>query len=190
MRNLPVVENGGSKDDLFSRLLKDRIIILSDEVDDQQSELIMSQLLYLDAEDHDKDITMYINSPGGSVTSGLMIYDTMQLIKSDVSTVCIGHAASMGAFILAGGTKGKRRITQNAEVMIHQPSGGSRGQETEMRINYEHIQRTRNTLEKMLAEFSGQPINIIHADCERDYWMTAEEAVEYGLVDEIIIKEN
>lgn len=185
IRNIPVVDDNNSRSDLFSRLLKDRIILLTGEVNDEMADLVVAQLLYLDAED-EKDITLYINSPGGSVTQGLAIYDTMKLLKSDISTVCIGMAASMGSFLLAGGTKGKRKITQNAEVMIHQPSGGSQGQQSDIEIQAEHIKRTRTRLENLYSQFTGKPASEINLDCNRDNYMTAEEAKAYGLVDEII----
>ena len=172
--------------DIYSRLLKDRIIFLGEEVNDVSANLIVAQLLFLEAEDPSKDIQLYINSPGGSVTAGMAIYDTMQYIKCDVSTVCIGMAASMGAFLLAGGAKGKRFALPNAEVMIHQPSGGARGQETEIRIVAEQILKTRERLNQILAENTGKPLDVIAADTERDNYMTALEAKEYGLIDEIV----
>jgi len=175
--------------DIYSRLLKDRIIFLSGEVDDYTASLVVAQMLFLEAEDPKKDIHLYINSPGGSVTAGMAIYDTMQFIKCDVSTICLGMAASMGAFLLAGGTKGKRMILPNAEVMIHQPSGGARGQETEIRIAAENILRTRKKLNEILAANTGKPVEVIEADTERDNYMTAEQALEYGLVD-VIVKER
>ncbi len=176
--------------DIFSRLLKERIIILSDEVNYVTASLITAQLLFLEAEDPDKDIQFYINSPGGSVSDGLMIYDTMQHIKPDVQTICMGMAASMGAFLLTAGAKGKRFVLPNAEVMIHQPSGGAQGQTTDIQIAAQHIQRTKNRLNKIMAEKTGQPLEKIVLDMERDNWMTAEEAVEYGLVDQIMEKRN
>ena len=174
--------------DIYSRLLKDRIIFLGEEVNDVSAGLIVSQLLFLEAEDPGKDIQLYINSPGGSVTAGMAIYDTMQYIKCDVSTICLGMAASMGAFLLAGGAKGKRFMLPNAEYMIHQPMGGTGGgtQQTDMAIAAEHLLKTRNTLEKILAENSGQPIEKVHADAERDNWMSAQETLEYGFIDEIM----
>ncbi len=175
--------------DIYSRLLKDRIIFLGDEVNDTTASLVVAQLLFLEAEDPKKDIHLYINSPGGSVTAGMAIYDTMQFIKCDVSTICIGMAASMGAFLLAGGAKGKRMILPNSEVMIHQPSGGARGQETEIRIAAENILRTRKKLNEILAANTGKPVEVIAADTERDNYMTAEQALEYGLVD-VIVKER
>ena len=175
--------------DIYSRLLKDRIIFLGDEVNDTTASLVVAQLLFLEAEDPKKDIHLYINSPGGSVTAGMAIYDTMQFIKCDVSTICIGMAASMGAFLLAGGAKGKRMILPNSEVMIHQPLGGARGQATEIRIAAENILRTRKKLNEILAANTGKPVEVIEADTERDNYMTAEQALEYGLVD-VIVKER
>ncbi len=172
--------------DIYSRLLKDRIIFLGEEVNDTTASLVVAQLLFLEAEDPKKDINLYINSPGGSVTAGMAIYDTMKFIKCDVSTICLGMAASMGAFLLAGGTKGKRMILPNAEVMIHQPSGGARGQATEIQIVAENILKTKKKLNQILAENTGRPIEEIERDTERDNYMTAEEAVAYGLVDTII----
>ncbi len=174
--------------DIYSRLLKDRIIFLSEEVNDVTASLIVAQLLFLDADEPGKDINFYINSPGGSVSAGLAIYDTMQHVKSDVSTICVGLAASMGAFLLAGGKKGKRFALPNAEVMIHQPSGGARGQVTDIQIQAEHIIKIKHKLNKMLSENTGQSIDVIARDVERDYYMTAQEAKEYGLVDEVIIR--
>ena len=176
--------------DIYSRLLKDRIIFLGEEVNDVTASLVVAQLLFLAAEDPDKDINLYINSPGGSVTAGMAIYDTMQYIKPDVSTICIGMAASMGAFLLAGGAKGKRYAMPNAEIMIHQPSGGAKGQETEIRIVAEQILKTRERLNQILAENTGKPLDIIAADTERDNYMPAEEAKEYGLVDHVITKRS
>ena len=172
--------------DIYSRLLKDRIIFLGEEVNDVSANLIVAQLLFLEAEDPEKDIHLYINSPGGSVTAGMAIYDTMQYIKCDVETICMGMAASMGAFLLAGGTKGKRLALPNAEIMIHQPSGGAQGQATEIQIAAEHILRTRQNLNKILSENTGQPLDVIRIDTERDNFMTAEEAKAYGLIDEVI----
>jgi len=172
--------------DIYSRLLKDRIIFLSGEVNDVVANLVVAQMLFLEADDPDKDISLYINSPGGSVTAGLAIYDTMQYIKCDVSTICVGMAASMGAFLLAAGAKGKRRTLPNAEIMIHQPSGGARGQATDIQIQADRIQATKNTLNRILAERTGQPVEKVRQDTERDNFMTAEQALEYGLVDEII----
>lgn len=174
--------------DIYSRLLKDRIIFLDGEVNDASASVIVAQLLFLEAEDPGKDINLYINSPGGSVTAGMAIYDTMQYIKCDVSTICIGMAASMGAFLLAGGAKGKRMILPNAEVMIHQPSGGAKGQASDIKIVAENILRTRDKLNKILAENTGKPLEVIEVDTERDNYMTAEEAVAYGLVDQVIEK--
>ena len=174
--------------DIYSRLLNDRIIMLSEEVNDTTASLIVAQLLYLEAQDPDKDIQFYINSPGGSVSSGLAIYDTMQYIKADVSTICIGMAASMGAFLLSAGTKGKRIALPNAEIMIHQPSGGSQGQDSDIKIQAEHILRTRDKLNRILAENTGKPIEQIERDTERDNFMSAEEAVAYGLIDKVIYK--
>lgn len=172
--------------DIYSRLLKDRIIFLGEEVNDASASIVVAQLLFLEAEDPEKDIHLYINSPGGSVTAGMAIYDTMQYIKCDVETICIGMAASMGAFLLAGGTKGKRLALPNAEIMIHQPSGGARGQATEIQIAAEHILKTRQKLNQILAENTGQPFDVIARDTERDNFMSANEAKEYGLVDEVI----
>ena len=176
--------------DIYSRLLKERIVLLCDEVNDVTASLVVAQLLFLDSEDPTKDIQLYINSPGGSVTAGLAIYDTMQLVRADVSTICMGMAASMGAFLLAGGAKGKRYVLPNAEVMIHQPSGGSQGQATDMKIQAEHILATKERLNRILAENTGKPIEVIEKDTDRDNWLTAEEAVAYGLVDEIITKKK
>lgn len=172
--------------DIYSRLLKERIIFLGEEVTDVSASLIVSQLLFLEAEDPGKDISLYINSPGGSVTAGMAIYDTMQFIKSDVSTICMGMAASMGAFLLAGGAKGKRFALPNAEVMIHQPSGGARGQATDIKIVADNILRTKKKLNDILAQNTGKPVEVIEIDTERDNYMTAEEAKEYGLIDSII----
>lgn len=172
--------------DIYSRLLKDRIIFLGEEVNDVTASLIVAQLLFLEAEDPNKDISLYINSPGGSVTAGMAIYDTMNYIKCDVSTICLGMAASMGAFLLSGGTKGKRYALPNAEVMIHQPSGGARGQATEIQIVAENILRTKKKLNEILAANTGQPYDVIVRDTERDNYMTAEQAKEYGLIDCVI----
>ncbi len=172
--------------DIYSRLLKDRIIMLSGEVNSVTASLVVAQLLFLESEDPDKDISLYINSPGGEVSSGLMIYDTMQYIKSDVQTICMGMAASMGSVILAAGTKGKRKALPNSEVMIHQPSGGSQGQASDISIAAEHIIQIRKRLNHILSERTGQPIEIIERDTERDRWMNAEEALKYGIVDEIM----
>ena len=174
--------------DIYSRLLKDRIIFLGEEVNDVTASLVVAQLLFLAAEDPDKDINLYINSPGGSVTAGMAIYDTMQYIKPDVSTICIGMAASMGAFLLAGGAKGKRYALPNAEVMIHQPSGGARGQATDIRIHAENILRTKAKLNQILAENTGKPVEEVERDTERDNFMSAEEAKAYGLIDAVITK--
>ena len=174
--------------DIYSRLLKDRIIFLGEEVNETSASIIVAQLLFLEAEDPDKDIHLYINSPGGSVTAGLGIYDTMQYIKCDVSTICCGMAASMGAFLLAGGAKGKRFALPNAEIMIHQPSGGSQGQATEIEIAAKHILKTKEKLNRMLSENTGKPYETIAADTERDNWMSAEEACAYGLIDSVIAK--
>ena len=171
--------------DIFSRLLKDRIIFLGGEVTDEEANLIVAQMLFLEAEDPDKDISLYINSPGGSVTAGMAIYDTMQHIKCDVSTICIGMAASMGAFLLAAGAKGKRRALPNAEIMIHQPSGGVRGQTTDIKIQAERMIAIKTQLNKILAERTGQPIERVEIDIERDNFMTAEQAQKYGLIDQI-----
>ena len=172
--------------DIYSRLLKDRIIFLGEEVNDVSANLIVAQLLFLEAEDPGKDIQLYINSPGGSVSAGWAIYDTMQYIKCDVSTICIGMAASMGAFLLAGGTKGKRIALPNAQIMIHQPSGGARGQATEIKIVAEEILKTKKKLNEYLAANTGQPVEVIERDTERDNYMTAEEAKAYGLIDMVI----
>ena len=174
--------------DIYSRLLNDRIVFLSEEVNDVTASLIVAQFLYLESEDPDKDIQFYINSPGGSVTSGLAIYDTMQYIKPDVSTICVGMAASMGAFLLSSGAKGKRIALPNAEIMIHQPSGGSQGQATDIQIQAEHILKIKDKLNAILAENTGKDIAVIAADTERDHFMSAEEAKEYGLIDRIIYK--
>lgn len=176
--------------DIYSRLLQDRIIFLSNEVNDDIASLIVSQLLFLESQDPGKDISLYINSPGGSVSAGFAIYDTMNYIKCDVATYCMGLAASMGAFLLAGGAKGKRYAMPNAEIMIHQPSGGAKGQETEIRIVAEQILKTRERLNQILAENTGKPLDIIVADTERDNYMTAEEAKAYGLVDHVITKRS
>ena len=176
--------------DIFSRLLDDRIIVLSDEVNDATASLVVAQLLCLEGQDAEKDIHLYINSPGGSVTAGMAIYDTMQYIKCDVSTICMGLGASMGAFLLAAGAKGKRYALPNAEIMIHQPSGGARGQATEIQIVAENILRTRERLNRILAENTGKPIEVIAQDTERDNFMTAEEALEYGLIDKVLDKRD
>lgn len=176
--------------DIYSRLLKDRIVMLTDEVNDTTASLVVSQLLFLEAEDPNKDIFLYINSPGGSVTAGMAIYDTMQYIKCDVCTICMGMAASMGAFLLSGGTKGKRLALPNATVMIHQPSGGARGQETEIRIAAENILKTRARLNSILAKNTGKSIEEIDRDTERDNYMTAHEAQTYGLIDKVVEHNN
>lgn len=173
--------------DIYSRLLKERIIFLGEEVNDVSASVVVAQLLFLEADDPEKDIQLYINSPGGSVTAGMAIYDTMKYIKCDVSTVCIGMAASMGAFLLAGGTKGKRFALPNAEIMIHQPSGGAQGQATEIQIAAEHILRTKQKLNEILAANTGQDLETIKADTERDNFMSAQEAKVYGLIDEVIV---
>ncbi len=174
--------------DIFSRLLNDRIIMLNDQVDDTTASVIIAQLLYLEGQDPDKDISFYINSPGGSVSAGLAIYDTMKYIKCDVSTICMGMAASMGAFLLSSGTKGKRFALPNSEIMIHQPSGGAQGQATDILIHADHIKRTRSNLNKILSENTGKPLEIIEQDTERDNFMSAVEAAEYGLIDKVITK--
>ncbi|MBP5528756.1 MAG: ATP-dependent Clp endopeptidase proteolytic subunit ClpP [Lachnospiraceae bacterium] len=172
--------------DIYSRLLKERIIFLGEEVNEVTASLVVAQLLFLEAEDPEKDIQLYINSPGGSVTAGFAIYDTMQYIKCDVSNICIGMAASMGAFLLSGGAKGKRMALPNAEIMIHQPLGGAQGQATEIEIAAKHILKTKEKLNKILAENCNQPLDVIAKDTDRDNWMTAEEAKEYGLIDLVI----
>lgn len=184
-----VVEQSGHGErsyDIYSRLLKDRIIFLGGPIDDDTANLVIAQLLFLEAEDPDKDIFLYINSPGGSVSAGLAIYDTMQYIKCECQTICVGLAASMGAFLLAAGAKGKRKTLSNAEIMIHQPSGGAQGQATEIRIHAEQILKIRERLNRILSERTGQPLSVIEADTERDNYMDAEQALKYGLVDEII----
>jgi len=172
--------------DIFSRLLNDRIIMLCDEVNSNTSQLVVAQMLYLESVDSEQDITLYINSPGGSIIDGMAIYDTMKFIKCDVSTLCVGLAASMGAFLLSGGTKGKRYALPNAEVMIHQPLGGSKGQATEMEIAWKHMEKTKEKLTKLIAEHTGQPYEKVLADTDRDNWLSAEEALEYGLIDKIL----
>ncbi len=172
--------------DIFSRLLSDRIIVLSDQVNDATASIVVAQLLFLEGQDADKDISLYINSPGGSVTAGMAIYDTMQYIKCDVSTICMGMAASMGAFLLSSGAKGKRFALPNSEIMIHQPLGGAQGQATEIEIAARHILRTKENLNRILAENTGKPIDVIARDTERDNFMTAKEALEYGLIDKVI----
>ena len=172
--------------DIFSRLLNDRIIMLSEEVNDTTASLVVAQLLYLESQDPDKEIQLYINSPGGCVTAGMAIYDTMQYIKCDVSTICIGLAASMGAFLLSSGAKGKRIALPNAEIMIHQPSAGTQGQITDMAIHLKRLETIKKRMNKILAENTGKPIEVVTADCERDNFMSAEEAKEYGLIDKVI----
>lgn len=186
-----VIEQTGQGErtyDIYSRLLKDRIIFIDDEISDHTASLVVAQLLFLEAQDPDKDINLYINSPGGSVTAGLAIYDTMQLIRPDVSTICVGLAASMGAFILAAGAKGKRYALPNAEIMIHQPLGGAQGQASDIKIRADHIIKTRERLNRILADNTGQKISVIEKDTDRDNFMTAEEAAKYGLVDKVIDK--
>ncbi|MBQ9805054.1 MAG: ATP-dependent Clp endopeptidase proteolytic subunit ClpP [Clostridia bacterium] len=186
-----VVEQTGRGErsyDIFSRLLNDRIVFLSDEVNDTTASLVVAQMLFLEAQDPDKDISFYINSPGGSVTAGMAIYDTMQFIKCDVSTICIGMAASMGAFLLSSGTKGKRLALPHSEIMIHQPLGGARGQATDIEIQAKQILRIKATLNQILSENTGKPIDVIERDTDRDNYMTAQEALEYGLVDKIVAK--
>ena len=194
MALVPVVveqtSRGERSNDIYSRLLNDRIIFLSDEVNDVTASLVVAQLLYLEAQDPDKDIYLYINSPGGSISSGMAIYDTMNYIKCDVCTICVGMAASMGAFLLSSGTPGKRVALPNAEVMIHQPLGGTRGQATDIKIHTDHILRIRAKLNKLLSEQTGKPLKTIEKDTERDNFMTAEEACEYGLVDKVITKKE
>lgn len=172
--------------DIFSRLLKERIIFLGEEVNEASASVIVAQLLFLEAEDPDKDIHLYINSPGGVITAGMAIYDTMNYIKCDVSTICIGMAASMGAFLLAGGTKGKRYALPNAEIMIHQPLGGAQGQATDIQIHAEHIMDIKKRMNRMLSDFTGQPLEKVALDTERDNFLTAQEAMEYGLIDQVI----
>lgn len=174
--------------DIFSRLLNDRIIMLSEEVNDATASLVVAQLLYLEAQDPDKDIQFYINSPGGSVTAGMAIYDTMQYIKPDVSTICIGLAASMGAFLLSSGAKGKRLALPNSEIMIHQPSGGSQGQCTDIQIQAEQILKIKHNLNRILADNTGKSVEVIERDCERDHFMSAQEAAVYGIIDKVITK--
>ena len=194
MSLVPVVveqTNRGERSyDIYSRLLKDRIIMLSDQVNDVTASLIVAQLLFLEAEDPDKDIFLYINSPGGSITSGMAIYDTMQYIKPDVSTICIGMAASMGAFLLAAGAKGKRFALPNSEIMIHQPLGGFQGQATDIGIHADRILKIKKNLNKILSEKTGEPLEIIERDTERDNFMDADQAKEYGLIDEVMVKKK
>lgn len=192
MSLVPVVieqtSRGERSFDIYSRLLKERIIFLGEEVNEVTANLVVAQLLFLESEDPSKDISLYINSPGGSVTAGMAIYDTMQYIKCDVSTICLGMAASMGAFLLAGGAKGKRKALPNAEIMIHQPLGGAQGQATEIEIAAQHILKTKEKLNRILAENTGKPYETVVKDTDRDNWLTAQEAVEYGLIDEVIEK--
>lgn len=194
MSLVPVVveqTNRGERSyDIYSRLLKDRIIMLGEEVNDVTASLIVAQLLFLEGEDPDKDIYLYINSPGGSITAGMAIYDTMQYIKPDVSTICVGMAASMGAFLLAAGAKGKRFALPNSEIMIHQPLGGYQGQATDIGIHAERILKIKKNLNRILAERTGKPLEVIERDTERDNFMTAEEAMNYGLIDEVITKKK
>ncbi len=176
--------------DIFSRLLKDRIIFLNEEVNDTTASLVVAQLLFLQSEDPDKDINLYINSPGGHVHSGFAIYDTMQHVKCDVSTICVGMAASMGAFLLAGGAKGKRYALPNAEILIHQPSGGTRGQATDMWIHTEHILKTKKRLNEIYAKNTGQPVDVIERESDRDHYLTTEEALAFGIIDKIITRRD
>ena len=176
--------------DIFSRLLNDRIIMLSDEINDTTASLVVAQLLYLEGQDPDKDIHLYINSPGGSISAGMAIYDTMQYIKCDVSTICVGLAASMGSFLLAAGAKGKRYALPNSEIMIHQPLGGAKGQASDIKIQADHILYIRNRMNHMLSELTGQPLDIIERDTDRDNWMTADDAVRYGIVDKVVEKRS
>jgi ATP-dependent Clp protease, protease subunit len=188
-----VVEQTGRGErsyDIYSRLLKDRIIILSDEVNDATASVIVAQLLFLESEDPDKDIQLYINSPGGSITAGMAIYDTMQYIKPDVSTICIGMAASMGAFLLLSGTKGKRFALPNSEIMIHQPLGGMKGQASDIKIHADRIIKIRETLNTIISERTGQPIDKVEKDTDRDNFMTSEDAKSYGIIDDIIVRRN
>ena len=177
---------GERSDDIFSRLLNDRIILLNEEVNSASAGVVVAQLLYLEGQDPEKDISLYINSPGGVITDGMAIYDTMQYIKCDVSTICLGMAASMGAFLLAAGTKGKRFALPNSEIMIHQPSGGAQGQATDISIHANHILRVKDKLNQILSERTGQPLDVVKRDTERDNFMTAQEALEYGLIDKVI----
>ena len=194
MSLVPVVieqtSRGERSYDIYSRLLKERIIFLGEEVNDVTASLVVAQLLFLESEDPDKDIYLYINSPGGSISAGMAIYDTMKFIKCDVSTICIGMAASMGAFLLAGGTKGKRMALPNAEIMIHQPLGGAQGQATDIAINAQHILRIKERMNRIMAENTGNAYEVIANDTERDNWKTAQEAVEYGLIDMVITSHN
>ena len=174
--------------DIFSRLLNDRIIMLSDEINDTTASLVVAQLLYLEGQDPDKDIHLYINSPGGSISAGMAIYDTMQYIKCDVSTICVGLAASMGSFLLAAGAKGKRLALPNSEIMIHQPLGGAKGQASDIKIQADHILFVRNRMNHLLSELTGQPLEVIERDTDRDNWMTADDAVRYGIIDKVVEK--
>ncbi|HHX71608.1 MAG TPA: ATP-dependent Clp endopeptidase proteolytic subunit ClpP [Clostridiales bacterium] len=174
--------------DIYSRLLNDRIIFLHEEINDVTASLVVAQLLYLEAQDADKDISLYINSPGGSITSGMAIYDTMQYIKADVSTICVGMAASMGAFLLAAGTKGKRFALPNSEIMIHQPSGGARGQVSDIKIHAERIIQIRDKMNRLMAEMTGKPFEVVAADTERDNFMSAQQALEYGIIDKVLTR--
>ena len=188
-----VIEQTGHSErsfDIYSRLLNDRVVFLSDEVNDTTASLVVAQLLYLEAQDPDKDVHLYINSPGGSVSAGMAIFDTMNYIKCDVSTICIGMAASMGAFLLAAGAKGKRIALPHSEIMIHQPLGGMQGQASDIKIHSDHILRTRDTLNRILAERTGKPLDVIERDTDRDNFMTAAEALEYGLIDKVIEHRN
>ena len=182
--------NGERSYDIYSRLLEDRIVFISGEIDDASANTVVAQLIYLEAKNPEKDICVYINSPGGSVTAGMAIYDTMKYVKCDVSTICVGLAASMGAFLLAAGTKGKRFCLPNSEVMIHQPLGGAKGQASDIEITARHIMRTKKKMIDMLSKNTGQPVKKVEKDVDRDYYMTAEEAVEYGLVDKVITREK
>ena len=194
MSLVPVVieqtSRGERSFDIYSRLLKERIIFLGEEVNDVSANLVVAQLLFLESEDPSKDISLYINSPGGSISAGMAIYDTMQYIKCDVSTICVGMAASMGAFLLAGGTKGKRKALPNAEILIHQPLGGAQGQATEIEIAARHIIRTKERMNRLLAQNTGKSYEDLVKDTDRDNWMTAQEAVEYGLIDSVVEKIN
>ncbi len=194
MSLVPVVieqtSRGERSFDIYSRLLKERIIFLGEEVNDVSANLVVAQLLFLESEDPSKDISLYINSPGGSISAGMAIYDTMQYIKCDVSTICVGMAASMGAFLLAGGTKGKRKALPNAEILIHQPLGGAQGQATEIEIAAKHIIRTKERMNRLLAQNTGKSYEDLVKDTDRDNWMTAQEAVEYGLIDSVVEKIN
>ena len=182
--------NGERSYDIYSRLLEDRIVFISGEIDDASANTVVAQLIYLEAKNPEKDICVYINSPGGSVTAGMAIYDTMKYVKCDVSTICVGLAASMGAFLLAAGTKGQRFCLPNSEVMIHQPLGGAKGQASDIEITARHIMRTKKKMIEMLSKNTGQPVKKVEKDVDRDYYMTAEEAVEYGLVDKVITREK